>query len=81
MSKTAPDDFDLQRVELRLARKEDHADIRELFTASLLQGQLADNDTGADIEDLQTGYFSDGGDSAFWVAVYDDRVIGMIGVQ
>lgn len=74
-------EFDLSRVELRLAREEDHAAIRELYRAGLLQGQLQDNDTGADIADLKSGYFSDEGASGFWVATYEDQVIGMVGVQ
>jgi GNAT superfamily N-acetyltransferase len=80
---TAPldDDFDLSRVGLRLAREEDHDAIRELYRAGLLQGQLPDNDTGADIANLKSGYFSDHGASAFWVATFDGQVIGMVGVQ
>lgn len=81
MSEAAQVDFDPQRVELRLASKGHYPAIRELFRASLLEGQLADNDTGADIDDIKAGYFSHGGDSAFWVAIHDSQVIGMIGVQ
>jgi ribosomal protein S18 acetylase RimI-like enzyme len=52
-----------------------------LFNESVLEGQVRDNDTGADVENLTEGYFSDDGASAFWVADFDDEVIGMIGVQ
>ncbi|UCD75356.1 MAG: GNAT family N-acetyltransferase [Phycisphaerales bacterium] len=81
MSDRPADDFDLSRLELRLARDEDHQAIRELYRAGLLEGQLQDNDTGADIDDLHSGYFSDEGASGFWVATLDDQIIGMIGVQ
>lgn len=81
MTDPPDDNFDLNRVELRLARDEDHEAIRELYRAGLLQGQLQDNDTGADVADLKRGYFSDHGASAFWVATLESQVIGMVGVQ
>jgi ribosomal protein S18 acetylase RimI-like enzyme len=68
-------------VDIRLAEDADHAAIRRLFNEGLLEGQLRDNDTGADIENLREGYFSDDGASAFWVARRRRKLIGMIGVQ
>jgi GNAT superfamily N-acetyltransferase len=69
------------QMQLRLAEPADHAIVRDLFYASLLDGQLRGNDTGADIENLHEGYFSDEGNSGFWVADYRGRIVGMIGVQ
>src|SRR5437868_10636418 len=54
---------------------------RTLYVEGLRGGKLAENDTGFDIDDIQSAYFdSDGGH--FWVAqVPDGTVVGMIGVQ
>jgi ribosomal protein S18 acetylase RimI-like enzyme len=76
-----PADFSIEKLQIRLARDVDHTALRELFQESVIEGLVGDNDTGADIDNLQEGYFSDGGESAFWVAVYDPVVVGMIGVQ
>jgi ribosomal protein S18 acetylase RimI-like enzyme len=76
-----PKDFDLAQVSVRLADNADHAYLRELFRESILEGLVGDNDTGADIDNLREGYFSDEGASGFWVAVCRDVVIGMVGVQ
>lgn len=66
---------------IRLANDSDQTALRELFQEGVIEGQVPYNDTGADIDNLQEGYFSDEGSSAFWVAIYEDTVIGMIGVQ
>jgi ribosomal protein S18 acetylase RimI-like enzyme len=68
-------------VEVRLATDADHDVIRALYREGLLDGQIRENDTGADIENLREGYFSDDGASAFWVACHKGDVIGMIGLQ
>ena len=81
MSETAKETLEPGGVRVRLAAAGDHATVRKLFTAGLLEGQVRDSDTGADIENLQDAYFSDDGESAFWVAETDTEVIGMIGVQ
>lgn len=73
--------FRLDEVVFRNAEPRDHAIIVDLFRQSLLEGLIGSNDTGADIESLQDAYFSDDGDSCFWVAEYREEVIGMIGVQ
>jgi ribosomal protein S18 acetylase RimI-like enzyme len=78
---SCPHDFDLAQVEVRVAREEDHAALRELFQESILEGLVGDNDTGADIDNLHEGYFNDEGQSGFWVAAYKGLIIGMIGVQ
>ena len=74
-------DFILGKVTVRLASNEDHPALRELFRAGLIEGYVADNDTGADIENPVEAYFSDDGQSALWVADLDQDIIGMIGVQ
>jgi ribosomal protein S18 acetylase RimI-like enzyme len=74
-------DFQLQHVTIRVACDEDLPSLRELFEESLIEGLIGDNDTGADIDNLHEGYFSDEGASAFWVAMHEGVVIGMIGVQ
>jgi ribosomal protein S18 acetylase RimI-like enzyme len=81
MSTHGPDPFDLEEVVVRLAREEDYATIQELFRAGLLDGMVPPNDTGADMENVRAGYFSDNGQSGFWVAAHGGDVIGMIGVQ
>ncbi|MHC5112801.1 MAG: GNAT family N-acetyltransferase [Planctomycetota bacterium] len=81
MSDAPPKTFSLDEVTIRLADESDHDAVRELFERGILEGQLRDGDTGADIENLQEGYFSDDGASAFWVACHEGEVVGMIGVQ
>ena len=81
MTRSATDNFDLDAVTLRLAGDAEHNAVRELFEAGLIEGLVPDNDTGADIENLQEAYFADDGKSGLWVAEFDNQVIGMIGVQ
>lgn len=81
MSELRPDNFDIERVEVVLAGADDHAHVQRLYHESMIEGQIRDNDTGADIDNLVAAYFEDDGQSAFWVAKYDNAVIGMIGVQ
>lgn len=76
-----PSDFDISRVTMRLAEVSDQPVLRELFREGLVEGLVGDNDTGADIDNLQEGYFNDEGQSGFWIAEYGGLVIGMIGVQ
>ena len=81
MNAEASPDFTLDDVLLQPAQEEDYAAVRELFRAGLDEGLVPDNDTGADIETLHDAYFSDDGQSNFWVAKYSGDVVGMIGVQ
>ncbi len=74
-------EFDLAKVSMRLADDDDHAAVRDLFRDGLLEGYVADNDTGADMENIVEAYFSDEGQSALWVADYEQSIIGMVGVQ
>jgi len=68
-------------VVIRPAEASDHDVILELFRQGMLEGQLRSDDDGADVVQLQEGYFSDEGASGFWVAPLGEEVIGMIGVQ
>ena len=81
MNAEASPDFNLDDVLVQPAQDEDYAAVRELFRAGLKEGLVPDNDTGADIETLHEAYFSDDGQSNFWVAKCGGDVVGMIGVQ
>jgi len=53
---------------------------RVLYREGLLGGQLAENDTGLDIDDISAAYMKPG--NHFWVAESSGgQVVGMIGVQ
>ncbi|MEM1011655.1 MAG: GNAT family N-acetyltransferase [Planctomycetota bacterium] len=76
---------------IRTFRDADAEACRTLYTAGILGGQLAENDTGLDIDDIPMAYLQ-GGLNHFWVAEVapgqgervgapDGTVIGMIGVQ
>jgi len=81
MEQQAHSNFEIEHVNVRQASSEDLPSLRELFESGLLEGQVPENDTGADIENLQAAYFADEGRSGFWVSEYQGRVIGMVGVQ
>ncbi|MFP4143923.1 MAG: GNAT family N-acetyltransferase [Phycisphaeraceae bacterium] len=68
-----------QDVRVRAYEPRDQAAVAHLYTAGLLAGQIAPNDTGADIENVREAYF-DEQRHHFWVAEVKDRVVGMIGV-
>lgn len=81
MLECTPENFDIEDVTITLAKEMDFPAARELFHQGLVEGQVRNNDTGADIENIRAAYFDDDGASAFWFAKIGDRVIGMIGVQ
>lgn len=58
---------------------EDQPCIARLYTDGLLAGQIAPNDTGADVDNIWAAYF-DCDQHRFWVAEVDGEVVGMIGV-
>lgn len=60
-------------------RSDDQNAISKLYTDGILTGQIAANDTGADIDNIWAAYF-DCDQHRFWVAEVDQRVVGMIGV-
>ena len=52
-----------------------------LYRKGLLGGTLAENDSGLDIDNIESAYMHTDGNH-FWVAETDDRqIVGMIGVQ
>ncbi len=76
-----PDQFKLEEVVVALAAEADHPDVYRLYEEGVLEGQVRDNDTGADVDNLHAGYFDDEGASGFWVARHQGQVVGMVGVQ
>lgn len=60
-------------------KSDDQAAISSLYTDGLLAGQIAPNDTGADIDNIWAAYF-DCDQHRFWVAEHGSTVVGMIGV-
>ena len=69
-------------VTIRPYRPSDAAACRRLYAEGVVEGgNLADNDTGADVDDIDTAYVRPPG-NGFWVAVSSaGEVVGMIGVQ
>ncbi len=66
---------------IRPYEKKDRAACNTLYREGLLGGKIAENDSGLDIDDIESAYAIAGG-NCFWVAEADDnRVVGMIGVQ
>jgi ribosomal protein S18 acetylase RimI-like enzyme len=67
-------------VTIRSFRPSDLPACRVLYREGLLGGKLAENDTGLDIDDIESAYMKPG--NHFWVAeTADGKVVGMIGVQ
>lgn len=64
---------------IRSYEPRDQAAVSHLYSDGLLAGQIAPNDSGADIENMQDAYFDDPRHH-FWVAEVNGRVQGMIGV-
>lgn len=72
-------DMTLDRLTVRSFTATDQRSVARLYTHGMLAGQLAPNDTGADIENMHEAYFTDAANH-FWVAEIDHRIVGMIGV-
>ncbi len=72
--------FHTDLMNIRSATSDDVSVLRDLFERSRLEGQTRENDTGADLDYLTEGYF-ECKDSCFWVAEYEEWIVGMIGVQ
>ncbi|MFA9477278.1 GNAT family N-acetyltransferase [Phycisphaerales bacterium AB-hyl4] len=66
-------------LKVRPFEPKDQQAVARLYAHGLLAGQLAPNDTGADIENIREAYFDDERHH-FWVAEVDGQVLGMIGV-
>jgi ribosomal protein S18 acetylase RimI-like enzyme len=68
-------------VTIRSFTPADAAVCKRLYEEGLIDGKLAENDTGVDIDDIPGAYMSRPG-SHFWVAEDESgQVVGMIGVQ
>jgi len=68
---------------IRSFRPEDHKACEILYREGLVGGQIADNDTGLDIDDIQFAYMTSP-NSHFWIAETQEgscEIVGMIGVQ
>jgi len=72
-------DKSLEGLEVRSFQEHDQKVVSRLYDQGLLAGQIAPNDSGADIDNMQAAYFDDERHH-FWVAVLDEKVIAMIGV-
>ena len=72
-------DILVQGLTIRTYHNGDRDAVQRLFTNGLLKGQVAPNDTGADIDHIDAAYFDDDRHH-FWVAQLHDKVVGMIGV-
>src|SRR6185503_5380777 len=76
-------------VKIRSFKPSDLPACRKLYVEGLVGGKLAENDTGMDIDDIESAYMSMPGNH-FWVAEIEvgdkdgkpkREVVGMIGVQ
>src|SRR5215212_5693124 len=76
-------------IQIRSYRPSDLPACRQLYVGGLVGGRLAENDTGLDIDDIETAYMRKPGNH-FWVAeIAGDadadgkagEIVGMIGVQ
>ena len=72
--------FKTADMQIRVAVQDDISVLRELFEKSRVDGEIRENDTGADLDHLMDGYFNCQ-ESSFWVAEFDNTIVGMIGVQ
>jgi ribosomal protein S18 acetylase RimI-like enzyme len=68
-------------VQVRSFRREDLPTCVKLYREGLVGGRIAENDTGLDIDDIETSYMNSP-ESHFWVAEGENGVVvGMIGVH
>jgi len=80
MTDMSSEKFKVDDMIIRSATDEDISVLHELFERGRIEGQTRENDTGADLDYLADGYV-ECKDSGFWVAQYEDWIVGMIGVQ
>ncbi|MEM6855183.1 MAG: GNAT family N-acetyltransferase [Planctomycetota bacterium] len=71
--------FDYATLEVRTFVDPDQAEVLRLYNDGLLAGQIAPNDTGADLDHVAEAYF-DEPRHHFWVAQVQESIVGMIGV-
>ena len=80
MPSKSSEQFKTSDMQIRVAVQDDISVLRELFEKSRVDGEIRENDTGADLDHLMDGYFNCQ-ESSFWVAEFDNTIVGMIGVQ
>ena len=68
-----------QGLNVRSYNEQDQQAVAQLYADGLLAGQIAPNDSGADLDYIQQAYFDDDRHH-FWVAQHEDQILGMIGV-
>lgn len=66
-------------LQVRSFEEHDQQAVSRLYDQGLLAGQIAPNDSGADIDNMREAYF-DNERHHFWVAELNGDVIAMIGV-
>lgn len=74
-----PQDQTIGGLVVRSYAEADHDPVAQLYNDGLLAGQIAPNDSGADLDYIREAYF-DNERHHFWVAEQDGRCVGMIGV-
>ena len=74
-------EFNLDQIEIRPPTAADLPVLRRLFEEGCIEGQVPNNDTGADIENFTEAYLGPDNRSGFWIADYKGHPVGMVGVQ
>jgi ribosomal protein S18 acetylase RimI-like enzyme len=64
---------------IRTYQPSDHGAVRRLFVEGRLVGAISPNDTGADMDNIESEYLGRDG-AHFWVAQSGDEIVGMVGV-
>ena len=67
------------QYQLRSFRAADLDACQRLYREGILSGRLAENDSGLDIDDIDSAYMKPHGNH-FWVAESEGKIVGMIGV-
>jgi len=71
--------IDPDSVVIRPYQPQDQGAVARLYTAGLLAGQIPDNDSGADIDNIGEAYLA-AERANFWVAQHEGSIVGMVGV-
>lgn len=69
----------LEGVEIRTYEPADQQAVHRLYEEGRLSGQVQPNDTAADIDNIPEAYLNEER-AHFWVAEYEGRVVGTVGV-
>jgi putative acetyltransferase len=68
-------------IKIRSFRACDLPACRKLYSEGLIGGKIAENDTGLDIDDIESAYMRMPGNHLFVADVDGGEIVGMIGVQ